>query len=50
MLFVVVQIWYRIEMMQVVVHGEDMGDMMTEESCDMMMIVVVPTQVLTSGT
>ena len=29
-------------------HIEERGDTMTEERCDMMMMVVVPTQILTS--
>ena len=33
--------------MQVVVHSEERGDTMTEERCDMMMMVEVPTQILT---
>ena len=35
-------------MMIMVVYIEDRGDMMTEERCDMMIMMVVPTQVLTS--
>ena len=31
-----------------VVHTEERGDTMTEERCEMMMMVVVSTQVLTS--
>ena len=37
-------------MMLKVVHKYERGDMMTKDGVDMMMMVVVPTQVLTSRT
>ena len=48
MMMVVVHTQDRGNTVQVVFHSEDKGDIIPEESCDMMMMVVVPTQILTS--
>ena len=48
MMLVVVHTEERGDMMLMVVHTEERGDMMTYERSDIMMIVVVYTQLLTS--
>ena len=50
MMIVVVHTEERGDMIHVVVHSEDRGEIMIEERCDTMIMLVVPTQILTSRT
>ena len=50
MIMTVVHAEEKVYMIKVVVHTEDRGDIIPEYSGDMMMLVVIPTQFLTSKT
>ena len=44
MMVVTIHAEERGEMMQLVIHSEEKGDKMTQDRCDMMIMLVVPTK------